>query len=96
VSYCHLDLMVAFFLLILFVDLAIHFFYLWHFVILVLFVALVTTLFVVSRYLIKDILLMLSLSHNLIPLLALYDSVSHHLFGLTPRLGLHSMTTLKS
>jgi hypothetical protein len=34
------------------------FFFLEHFVILVFFVALVTTLFVVSRYLIKDILLM--------------------------------------
>jgi hypothetical protein len=57
-SYCHLDLVIAFFcrfclLTWLFI------FYLGHFVILVFFVALVTTLFVVSRYLIKDILLML-------------------------------------
>jgi hypothetical protein len=95
-SYCHLDLVVAFFLSILFVGYS--FFYLWHFVILVFFVALVTTLFVVSRYLIKDILLMLlsSSSHNLIQLLAICGSASHHLFGLTRRSRLHSMTTLKS
>jgi hypothetical protein len=55
VSYCHLDLLVAFF-----VDLAIHFLYLRHFIILAFFIVLVTTLFVVSHYLIKDILLMLS------------------------------------
>jgi hypothetical protein len=40
--------------------LAIYFFYLGHFIILVFFIALVTILFVVSRYLIKGILLMLS------------------------------------
>jgi hypothetical protein len=46
----------------------------------------VITLFVVSRYLIKDILLMLSSSsHNLISLLVIYGSASHHLFGLTQR-----------
>jgi hypothetical protein len=49
--------------------------------------------------LIKDIPLMLSstsLSHNIIPLLAIGGSASHHLFGLTRRTRLHSMTTLKS
>jgi hypothetical protein len=72
-------------------------FYLGHFIIFVFFVALGTTWFVVSRYLIKDILLMLSSSsHNLIPLLVIWGSASHYLFGLTRRLWLHSMTTLKS
>jgi hypothetical protein len=91
VSYCHLDLVLDFF-----VDLAIHFLSrsLCH---LVFFVALVTTLFVVFRYLIKGILLILLLSsYNLIPLLTICGSASHHLFGLTRRSGLHSMTTLKS
>jgi hypothetical protein len=47
--------------MILFVDLAIHFFIYGTFiVILVFFVALVTILFIVSRYLIDAILLMLS------------------------------------
>jgi hypothetical protein len=54
---CHLDFVVAFFVNFV-CQLVI--FYLEHFVILVFFVALVTTLFVVSRYLIKDTLLMLS------------------------------------
>jgi hypothetical protein len=42
-------------------------------------------LFVVSRYLINDILLMLSsiIIHNLIPLFAICGIASHHLFGLT-------------
>jgi hypothetical protein len=44
---------------IIFVNLAIHFFYLGHFIILVFFIALVTTLFVFSRNLFQDILLML-------------------------------------
>jgi hypothetical protein len=73
-SACHLDLVVAFF-----VNFTCRpgysFFYLQHFVILVFFVALLTTLFVVSHYMIEGILLMLlsiiSSPHNLIPVLAI-------------------------
>jgi hypothetical protein len=59
VSYCHLDLVVAFFYRFC-LSIWLFIFYLGHFVILVFFIALVTTLFVVSCSLIKDILLMLS------------------------------------
>jgi hypothetical protein len=59
----------------------------------------VTTLFVVFRYLIKDIFLYYHLSssssHNLIPLLATCGSVSHHLFGLPQRSRLHSNDDFK-
>jgi hypothetical protein len=99
VSYCHLDLVVAFFLSILFVNLAIHFLsrtpcqlgllrsFSYNFV---------CCLSLLDQG-DKDILLTLSSSsHNFIPLLAICGSASHHLFGLTRRSGLHSMTTLKS
>jgi hypothetical protein len=96
VSCCHLDLAVAYFVNFAY-QLGYSFFYLGHFVcILFFFVALVTTLFVVSCHLIKDILLTLSSSHSLIPLLAICSSASHHLFNLTRRSRLNSMTTLKN
>jgi hypothetical protein len=37
-----------------------------------------------------------SLSHNFISLLAICGSALHHLFGLSWKMGVHSMTTLKS
>jgi heme exporter protein D len=59
-SYCHLDLVVASF--VDFVCRLGYSFFIWVilFVILVFFIALAITLFVVSRYLIKNILLLLS------------------------------------
>jgi hypothetical protein len=54
VPYYHLDLVVALFVDFVFL-LSYSFFYLGHFVILVFFVPLVTILFVISRYWIKDI-----------------------------------------
>jgi hypothetical protein len=59
VSYCHLDFVVVF-LVDFDCRLDYSFFYLRHFIVLMFFIAFVTALFVVSRYLIKDILLMLS------------------------------------
>jgi hypothetical protein len=120
VSYWHLDLVVPFFLSILFVDLAIQFFLsraLSPWSSSTLFVDLAIQFFLsmalcllgllrsfsdnfVCCLLLLDqghslmMLSSISSSHHLIPLLVIYGSASHYLFGLARRTWFHSMTIL--
>jgi hypothetical protein len=67
------------------------------FIMLILFVALTITLFVISRYLIKDIFNAI-IYHHIILFHYLQFTVVHriYLFGLTQRATLNSMRTLKN